>query len=227
MDGKRQTRAYIAGAYSSDNVISIFDNMRIGIRAAKDALLAGFAPYCPFLDYQYMLLLDEGESLTVEDFYRYSIAWLEASDCMVIVSGYGTSKGVLNEYVRAQDLGIPIYKSLDELITTEPRWRDLPPLDAMHTISNIVPGRVLNAIADGLKVGLKKGYDRWDSDKGKEHYMKHLLVHLSDMSGGKVYDEDDGHTNGSGVIIRGMQLLDRQLIEEAQCESSRSSDTIA
>jgi hypothetical protein len=225
--GKRQTRVYVAGAYSADNVIKILDNMRVGLRASKDVMLAGFAPFSPWLDYLFSLMLEGDEALTIDDYYRYSIAWLEASDCMVIVSGRETSTGVAKERDRAKQLGIPIYNSLDELVTTEPRWRDAAPLDAMHTIGCMVPGRVLNAIADGLKVGLNKGYDRWDSDKGTEHYMKHLLVHLSDMSGGKVYDEDDGHTNGSGVIIRGMQLLDRQLIEEAQCESSRLSDTIA
>lgn len=121
---QRQTRVYVAGAYSADNVIAVLENMRVGLRASKEVLLAGFAPFAPWLDYHFSLMLEDGESLTVEDYYRYSLAWLEASDCMVIVSGFGTSKGVLAEKIFAEEHGIPVYDSLEELFNKEPRWRD-------------------------------------------------------------------------------------------------------
>ena len=163
---KRQTRVYVAGAYSADNVIEVLQNMRVGMKAAKDVLLAGFAPFAPWFDHYFSLMLDEGESLTVGQYYQYSLAWLEASDCMVIVSGCSgtqrqtycahcdlrldmcdlsgcascprchgqdyreqlvpdfTSKGVLAEYIRAQELGIPIYRTLKDLFAREPRWRE-------------------------------------------------------------------------------------------------------
>lgn len=125
MDGKRQTRVYVAGAYSADNVMDVLRNMRVGINASMQVLVAGYAPFCPHLDYHFVLAEREPNApLVVADFYRYSMTWLEASDCMVIVSGYGTSKGVLAEYERAQLLGIPIYQSLEELFHKEPKWRE-------------------------------------------------------------------------------------------------------
>ena len=46
-------RFYIAGKYSDDNVISTLDNIKLGIKMGAVLVGKGFAPFCPFLDYQF------------------------------------------------------------------------------------------------------------------------------------------------------------------------------
>ncbi len=108
-------RIYIAGAYSASNVITILDNMREGMRLATKVFLLGYAPFVPWFDFHFQLMLREGENLTVEDYYRYSIAWLEVSDAMLLVSGWQSSKGTLKEIETAHMLNIPIYKYIKDL----------------------------------------------------------------------------------------------------------------
>lgn len=101
-------RVYIAGPYSADNVITVLDNIREGMRAATKVMLSGDAPFCPWLDFHFQLMLRPGESLTVKDYYRYSLAWLEVSDKVLVLPGWETSKGTIREIARARELGIPV-----------------------------------------------------------------------------------------------------------------------
>ncbi len=108
-------RVYVAGAYSSNNVLGVLDNMRRGMRASTEVFLAGFAPFCPWLDYHYTLMLREGEHLTVEDYYNYSKAWLEVSDAVLVLPNSENSKGTQAEIVRAKELHIPVFNTLEEV----------------------------------------------------------------------------------------------------------------
>jgi hypothetical protein len=114
-------RIYIAGAYSAENVITVLDNIREGMRASLEVFLAGFAPFCPWLDFHYQLMLRPGEKLTVPDFYEYSKAWLEVSDAMYIHpnSDWRNSKGTLAEIQRAKEMAIPVYYDLGEMTDKE------------------------------------------------------------------------------------------------------------
>jgi hypothetical protein len=114
-------RVYVAGAYSANNVITIFDNMREGMRASLEVFRAGFAPFCPWLDFHYNLMLRGDEKLTVPDFYEYSIAWLDVSDAMYVHpnSDWRNSVGTLAEIKRAKQMAIPVYYDLDKLIECE------------------------------------------------------------------------------------------------------------
>lgn len=109
-------RIYVAGAYSANNVIGVLDNMRKGMRLSTEVMLAGFAPFCPWLDYHFQLQLREGETLSVEHYYAYSFAWLEASDAVLLVPGWGNSKGTLAEIERAKELHIPVFETLESVI---------------------------------------------------------------------------------------------------------------
>jgi hypothetical protein len=109
-------RVYVAGPYSANNVIEVLENIRRGQRASVEILLAGHEPFCPWLDYQFQFLLREGEHLTVKDYYRYSIAWLEVSDAMVILGGWKHSKGTLAEIKRAEELNITIYHGVEAFL---------------------------------------------------------------------------------------------------------------
>ena len=109
-------RVYIAGAYSADNVISILDNIRIGMRAATEVLLLGHSPFCPWLDFHFQLMLRENEKLTVEQYYKYSIDWLEVSDIVYVCNYCFDSQGTKMEIDRAIELGIPVVYSFSALL---------------------------------------------------------------------------------------------------------------
>jgi len=99
---------YVAGAYSSDSVIKILNNMRRGMRTATEKFLEGYAPFCPWMDFHYSLMLRNDEELTVDDYYQYSLAWLEVSDLVYVINGWEKSKGTIAEIRRAQKLHIPV-----------------------------------------------------------------------------------------------------------------------
>ena len=108
-------RVYVAGAYSADNVVGILNNMNKGIRLSTQVLLKGFSPFCPWLDFQFQLNLREDETLTVDDYYRYSIDWLKVSDAVLLVPGWENSGGTLEEIRIANELSIPIFETFEEL----------------------------------------------------------------------------------------------------------------
>lgn len=109
-------RIYVAGAYSANNVIDVLNNMRRGMRLSTEVMLAGFAPFCPWLDYNFQLQLRGSESLSVNDYYQYSMAWLEASDGVLLVPGWENSKGTTAEIARAKELRIPIFFTLNQMV---------------------------------------------------------------------------------------------------------------
>ena len=98
-------RIYVAGAYSANNVMDVLDNIGKGISASVKILKGGEAPFCPWLDHQFHFY--DG-SLTIEDYYNYSMAWLEVSDEVRVLPGWENSKGTRAEIARAKELGIPV-----------------------------------------------------------------------------------------------------------------------
>jgi len=114
-------KIYIAGAYSSDNVIGVLNNIRNGIRLSTEVFLLGFFPFCPFTDFNFHLMLRDNESISVDDYYKYSMAWLKVSDALLVGSWPGCeySKGTKAEIEEAKRLKIPIYFSLQDLIDNE------------------------------------------------------------------------------------------------------------
>lgn len=111
---------YVAGSYNGPDVISVLNNMRKGFRACVDVLKAGFAPFCPWGDYHFTLALQEYEKpLGIDDYYRYSMAWLERSDAVYVCNYREDSKGTKAEIERAKALNIPVYFTLQDLIDAE------------------------------------------------------------------------------------------------------------
>ena len=97
-------RVYVAGKYSADNVISILDNIRVGIKTSAAIMKLGISPFCPWLDYPFQFF----EKLEVKDFYNYSMAWLEVSDEVWVLPDWKNSKGTIAEIKRAKELNIPV-----------------------------------------------------------------------------------------------------------------------
>jgi hypothetical protein len=85
------------------------------MREATKVLLAGYAPFVPWFDFHFQLMLREGEHLTVTDYYKYSMAWLEKADLVLVLPHSEKSKGTQAEIKRARTLGIPIIYSLEDL----------------------------------------------------------------------------------------------------------------
>jgi predicted Rossmann-fold nucleotide-binding protein len=61
----------------------------------------------------------EVKMIKTEDFYEYSIAWLEKADAVLVVPGWEDSVGTKKELARAKELSIPIYYSMAELLVVE------------------------------------------------------------------------------------------------------------
>lgn len=107
-------RIYIAGAYSADNVMDVLKNIREGIKASIEIMKLGFSPFCPWLDYQFVFM-DFDNKLELEDFYRYSIDWLEVSDAIIVIGkNWQDFKGVNMEIDFAIQRYIPIFYGIDE-----------------------------------------------------------------------------------------------------------------
>ncbi len=107
-------RIYIAGPYSANNVMDVLKNIREGIKISRDVFALGYSPFCPWLDYQFVLM-DMNNELKLEDFYRYSIDWLSASDAILMTGDWQNSKGSVKELELAKELKIPVFYSIDEL----------------------------------------------------------------------------------------------------------------
>ena len=112
-------RVYVAGGHSADNVIEVLQNIGRGEEYASWIFSLDMAPFCPWHDKDFAMKL-WNEDLTVEQFYSYSMAWLEVSDALFLVPGWEDSKGTLAEIERAKELNTPVFDDLMMLI----RWRD-------------------------------------------------------------------------------------------------------
>ena len=105
-------RIYVAGSYNADNIIKALDNIKRGTQVCVELLKKGYIPFCPWLDFNFHWYGD----LTIDDYYRYSMGWLEVSDCMYVLRNSENSKGTLAEIVRARELKIPVlFESNDDL----------------------------------------------------------------------------------------------------------------
>lgn len=108
-------RVYLAGCYSADNVLDVLKNIGRGEYYAGKLFMSGYAPFCPWHDKNYVITNWDAD-FTVPMFYDFSMAWLEVSDMVIVLSGYEKSKGTLAEIKRAEELGIPVYYDINEFI---------------------------------------------------------------------------------------------------------------
>ena len=112
-------RVYVAGLYARNDdgsladLIGVLQNIRTGQAASLKVLRAGMAPYCPWLDYQFSLLDDV--PIPKKAYQANSMAWLEVSDAVWVISGECTGHGVDREIACAEELDIPVYRSFEEL----------------------------------------------------------------------------------------------------------------
>ena len=113
-------KIYVAGAYSADNVISVLQNIGRGQHYASMLLSRGYAPFCPWLDKEYVIN-NYLETPPLQQFYDYSTAWLSVSDAMFVVpdlpglNSWRDSMGTKQERHFALENNIPVFYNLEEL----------------------------------------------------------------------------------------------------------------
>ena len=111
-------KVYVAGAYSADNVLDVLKNIGIGEDICAELFLRGFAPFCPWHDKDFVIKRPYSK-YTIEMFYNYSIEWLKVCDVMFVIDGWEKSSGTKKEIKIAEELGLPIYYNISELIKNE------------------------------------------------------------------------------------------------------------
>ena len=105
-------RVYVAGSYSADNVISVLNNIKKGTKVCVNLLKRGYIPFCPWSDFHFHWFGD----VKLEEYLRYSMGWLEVSDCIYVLKDSENSKGTQAEIKRAIELDIPVlYEGKDFL----------------------------------------------------------------------------------------------------------------
>lgn len=117
-------KVYIAGPYNATNVIDVLRNIGRGQEIASKVFEAGYAPFCPWLDKEFVIN-NWREPQGAQKFRDYSMEWLKACDCVLIVPNIGgminwnESPGTLAEIEEAKKLRIPICFDMDDLYWME------------------------------------------------------------------------------------------------------------
>lgn len=115
-------RVYVAGAYSDSTVLGVLRNIGRGQDWSASLFLAGFSPFVPWLDKEFVFLNWE-QDFKVSEFYEYSIDWLSVSDAVFVVPNFPGMKnwedsvGVAGELQAARERDIPIFHDLEDLCT--------------------------------------------------------------------------------------------------------------
>lgn len=106
-------RIYVAGPYTADTREGVQANVNRAIDAGIELARMGHHPYVPHLtDLVDARARETGRDMTWADFMRWDAPWLEASDALLHLAH---SRGADIELRRAEELGLRIFRSLDEV----------------------------------------------------------------------------------------------------------------
>ena len=191
-------RIYVAGAYSATDIIKVQGNMRRGLELSIKVLQAGFAPFCPWLDFQFGLL----DEITLQQYYDYSLAWLEVSDALLVVQkGWQESKGTLNEIEVAEALGLPIFHDFYEMVQY---FKELEQnknllLEEIAEVTENASSALVKVMKDGNR---KHPPFSWKEEDEDEHLLKsarHILTHMLIKKG---YQKPTGEVHLDNALTR-------------------------
>jgi nucleoside 2-deoxyribosyltransferase len=103
-------RVYIASPYTlGDTAV----NVRKQIDAVDELMNYGFAPFAPlYSHFQHMI-----HPRPYEDWIAVDLVWVETCDCLLRLPG--ESSGADMEAAKAEELGIPVEYSIEELLSQE------------------------------------------------------------------------------------------------------------
>jgi hypothetical protein len=147
-------KIYVAGKYNDTDVFKVFNNMRIGMEYSVEVFKLGHNPFCPWMDYHY-LLLGNGD-IPHERLYEASMEWLRVSDAVFAIPGWSDSKGAVKEVAEAERLKMPIYYYLENIPKVdEDKGVCIGKICNKGCMNDVVEGKVLMT----CKHGMLKSYD--------------------------------------------------------------------
>lgn len=100
-------KVYIAGPMSRGNRLA---NLNKGLTACRILLEAGYAPFCPMLSFFMAAFVD----LDHQQWMRADLPWVRSADAVLRLDG--ESVGADQETALAEELGIPVFRSMDDLM---------------------------------------------------------------------------------------------------------------
>lgn len=108
-----QPIVYIAGPYRGPDREAIAANIEAARRLATHACALGWFPICPHLNTAHM----ETDLPHLGDAFwlRGTMELMERCDAMVLVEGWERSAGTQGEIARADELRIPIFRTVEAL----------------------------------------------------------------------------------------------------------------
>lgn len=99
-------RIYVAGPYTKGDVV---ENVRNAIVIGHHLRRLGHLPYVPHLSHFWHFLIPQ----KIEYWYKLDMEWLEVCEAVFRIGGEST--GADMEVQRAQELGLPVFYSLEDL----------------------------------------------------------------------------------------------------------------
>jgi hypothetical protein len=109
---EKKYKVYVAGKLDSD-ACGYIKNMRFMITEGEKLRKHGFAIYIPCLDFLKGLVIGEWD---YADYFDGNKEWISCCDALYVLSNYKTSSGTKKEIKIAQDLNIPVFYKLNDLI---------------------------------------------------------------------------------------------------------------
>jgi hypothetical protein len=105
-------RVYVAGKLSDKTAVEYIQNASRMTKVDLELRRMGFATFNPCLDLVTGLVSGD---LKYDDYADPNMAWLEISDCVFLVPKWKGSKGTQAEIDRANELGIPVFDTYDDI----------------------------------------------------------------------------------------------------------------
>lgn len=105
-------KVYIAGKLNAPNACDYIKNIHNMIQYSEKVRKLGFAVFVPAIDFMLGVMFGNWE---YNDYFSNSQPWLECSDYVFVCPGWETSEGTKKEIKRAEELGIPVIYSIENL----------------------------------------------------------------------------------------------------------------
>lgn len=119
---KKIKYVYVAGPLtpkgfkSANPAIEYLYNLSDIVKPQIEIIQAGLTPFPTGLDFIYFLLLQSGQRITEQVIKRVSKDWLRRSDAILMIPGWKNSPGSIAEKKLAEDLGLPVFYSLKDIL---------------------------------------------------------------------------------------------------------------
>jgi len=108
---------YVAGAMNADNILDVLANISRGVKLGQEVLKEGHAPIVPHLDIAFKLQGGDDFNIPMDMYYKYTLKIMTKCDAVIVCEKSETSNGTIREIETANDLGIPVYYSIEEFIS--------------------------------------------------------------------------------------------------------------